>query len=275
MANEIEIKKKSRKALRTSFTKTANELEALFSVDKLDRESIEVAWELLLSKYDDLKIVDNEIYELLLESATEAELETDVEGRDTYFKRFTGLKVKYNSCIYLVFILLVMENLEREVPVRSLHSRNKICIRMVNLANRDVDIVWINFIGQYVKYGRLSNQSYIDVNTFETHPWIAVDSQRKDRLLLDKQFVYTPRSWRENFQNLHPDVPIESIPEHINLRILVKITVPVYSLRYRTLLEVRSCLKSTGDAESLDLPKEIVDDLKLVMQERSRYPWKN
>ncbi|KAK4883895.1 hypothetical protein RN001_000166 [Aquatica leii] len=63
MANEIEIKKKSRKALRTSFTKTANELEALFSVDKLDRESIEV---------------------------------TDVEGRDTYFKRFTGLKVKYN-----------------------------------------------------------------------------------------------------------------------------------------------------------------------------------
>ncbi|KAK4873846.1 hypothetical protein RN001_013206 [Aquatica leii] len=96
MANEIEIKKKSRNALRTSFTKAAKELEALFSVDKLDRESIEVAWELLLSKYDDLKIVDNEIYELLLEGATEAKLETDVEGRDTYFKRFTELKVKYN-----------------------------------------------------------------------------------------------------------------------------------------------------------------------------------
>ncbi|KAF5280066.1 hypothetical protein FQR65_LT15103 [Abscondita terminalis] len=168
-----------------------------------------------------------------------------------------------------------MENFEREMPVRSLHSRNKICIRMVNFTNRDVDIIWINFIGQYVKYGRLSNQSCIDIDTFETHPWIAIDSERKDRLLVDKQFVYTPSSWRENFQNLHPGVPIESIPEHINLRILVKITVPVYSLRYRTLLEVRSYLKTIADAESLDLPKEIVGDLKLLILERNRYQWNN
>ncbi|KAK4876685.1 hypothetical protein RN001_009191 [Aquatica leii] len=93
MANEIKIKKKS---IGKRYGLRLQKRQTLFSVDKLDRESIKVAWKLLLSKYDDLKIVDNEIYELLLEGATEAELETDVEGRDTYFKRFTELKVKYN-----------------------------------------------------------------------------------------------------------------------------------------------------------------------------------
>ncbi|KAK4876015.1 hypothetical protein RN001_012437 [Aquatica leii] len=93
MANEIEIKKKSRKALRTSFTKAANELEALFSVDKLDRESIEVAWELLLSKYDDLKIVDNEIYELLLE--VKCQIRELILGEfpqtDSFYKNITDI----------------------------------------------------------------------------------------------------------------------------------------------------------------------------------------
>ncbi|KAF5276113.1 hypothetical protein FQR65_LT16480 [Abscondita terminalis] len=77
--------------------RTANELETLLNAGKLDRESIQVSWKLLLSKYDELKIVHNEVYELLLESATEAELDTDVENRNMYIKKFTVLKVKYNT----------------------------------------------------------------------------------------------------------------------------------------------------------------------------------
>ena len=46
-------------------------------------------WECFKPKLEALQSCDREIYEKLLESATEEELLADLDSSDVYFKRFT------------------------------------------------------------------------------------------------------------------------------------------------------------------------------------------
>ncbi|KAJ8941034.1 hypothetical protein NQ318_015510 [Aromia moschata] len=56
-----------------------------------------VLWELLQSKHEELGILDHAVYDLMLDSAAEAELESEIEARDAYLKKFTTLKVRYEK----------------------------------------------------------------------------------------------------------------------------------------------------------------------------------
>ncbi|KAJ8962702.1 hypothetical protein NQ318_001099 [Aromia moschata] len=94
---ELETKKKSRKVLRSSFTRQANELEVLLNAETPVVESVKVLWELLQSKHEELGILDHAVYDLMLDSAAEAELESEIEARDAYLKKFTTLKVRYEK----------------------------------------------------------------------------------------------------------------------------------------------------------------------------------
>nr|CAI5866088.1 unnamed protein product [Callosobruchus analis] len=87
MTGEIENKKKSRKLLRGSVTKVLNNLETLLKVESRDIESFEAAFELASGKYDNLQVLNHEIYELLLENASEQELECEMETCNAYVKR--------------------------------------------------------------------------------------------------------------------------------------------------------------------------------------------
>ncbi|KAJ8963176.1 hypothetical protein NQ318_018641 [Aromia moschata] len=97
MAMELETKKKSRKVLRSSFTRQANELEVLLNAETPVVESVKVLWELLQSKHEELGILDHAVYDLMLDSAAEAELESEIEAHDAYLKKFTTLKVRYEK----------------------------------------------------------------------------------------------------------------------------------------------------------------------------------
>nr|CAI5859326.1 unnamed protein product [Callosobruchus analis] len=96
MTGEIENKRKSRKVLRGSVTKALNDLDTLLNAESRDSESFEAAFELVSGKYDNLQALDREIYELLLENASEQELEGEMEACDAYVKRFITLRIKYN-----------------------------------------------------------------------------------------------------------------------------------------------------------------------------------
>ncbi|KAJ8968554.1 hypothetical protein NQ317_001752 [Molorchus minor] len=90
-----EIKKKHRKVIRASFTKTANELDMLLSATApVPLNDIEISWECLKPKFENLRICDNELFECLLENATEEQLLAEVEGCDGYIKRFTELNLR-------------------------------------------------------------------------------------------------------------------------------------------------------------------------------------
>ncbi|KAJ8914422.1 hypothetical protein NQ315_017517 [Exocentrus adspersus] len=97
MASEMEKKRKSRKVLRSSFTRAANDLEVLLNDELPDVDSTKVSWEILLTKRNELEALDSIVYDIMLENATEVELESEIEARDGYLKRFTTLKIKYDK----------------------------------------------------------------------------------------------------------------------------------------------------------------------------------
>ena len=52
--------------MRMSFSKYANELETMLVQSEAKQEVIQVSWQLLQEKFEDLKNVNSEIFELLL-----------------------------------------------------------------------------------------------------------------------------------------------------------------------------------------------------------------
>ncbi|XP_072392491.1 protein Vhl [Diabrotica undecimpunctata] len=147
---------------------------------------------------------------------------------------------------------------------RSGNTGTSAFVRFINTTDRDVDIVWINYSGKYIRYRKLNKDNFLDVNTYNSHPWVAFDYHTKDRLHIEKEFVFFPKTLREYFK-VHPDrvFPIDKA------RIPAYITVPMYSLKYSALLAVRNTLKSCKEAEVLELPRVLIDDLKRVIKLRN------
>lgn len=95
---KIEVKKKYRGALRSSFTKCANDLELLLKAENVDFQAV-VCWEMLCGKNESLEVANNEICSSLMENpeTTEAELTADMDSTDVYKKRFVDLKLRHHS----------------------------------------------------------------------------------------------------------------------------------------------------------------------------------
>ena len=90
----MDQKKKHCKVLRTTFTKFAKELDELLSMSGREVRLIKVSQDILQQKKDELKQVDSEIYNLLLdEDAREEDLLAEMESSDSYLKRFTELNM--------------------------------------------------------------------------------------------------------------------------------------------------------------------------------------
>ncbi|CAH1181039.1 unnamed protein product [Phyllotreta striolata] len=153
-----------------------------------------------------------------------------------------------------------------DVQNRSGARGNNAYVRFINKTDRVIEIVWLNYTGMYIRYKILKKDYFVDVNTFNTHPWVAFDYETKNRLHIDKEFVYHPKTSKEFFRQKYPN---RTIPENYEARIRAYITLPIYSLRYTALLSIRNMLNSSEDASKLELPKPLVEDLKKVIQFRN------
>lgn len=159
------------------------------------------------------------------------------------------------------------ENNENDQNPRSVNSNHKCYVRFINTTEKTIEITWINFMGQYVRYRILEKANYIDVNTYKTHPWIARDFLTKDVLQIDGKFIYHPKTTKEYIQERYPD---RSIPEHYEARVRAYISIPVYSLRYASLLTLRNSIFHEEHVDELCLPKNLSDDLKKIIVKRNR-----
>ncbi|UJX47076.1 hypothetical protein [Xanthobacter sp. YC-JY1] len=61
--------------------------------------------------------------------------------------------------------------------VRSLNSNAPVKVMFVNESNIPLNIMWIDFNGEWKKYHTLRPHSNVEQPTYGTHPWIAVDSR--------------------------------------------------------------------------------------------------
>ncbi|CAH0552200.1 unnamed protein product [Brassicogethes aeneus] len=150
--------------------------------------------------------------------------------------------------------------------LRSLRNEERAFVRFINATERTVRIVWVGFSGQYVTYNYLAKGNYIDINTYKQHPWIALDTSTEDRLLIDRKYVYFPRTTKEYFEERMPG---KALPPNFETRIKVYVTLPLYSLRYRALMELRNHFDTTEGIEDLELPRQLTEDLKKLITQRN------
>lgn len=149
----------------------------------------------------------------------------------------------------LIFKMTGQNNEEKDErrPLRSGRSAMKSFVRFVNQTNRFVDIVWLNYEGARVKYKTLQPGHFVDVNTFVGHPWIFRDSDTGDHMVVHL---------REVFETTHSyEVP--------QTRKIINITIPVYTLKERSLQVIRR-LVNRDRIQELDLPQSLRDEMQVM-----------
>ncbi|KAG5887484.1 hypothetical protein JTB14_006970 [Gonioctena quinquepunctata] len=93
----MDQQKKHRKVLHAAFTKSANELDKLLS-EEAALQQVQVAWEVLLQKHEDLLIANRKIYDTLLqEDVSEEDLMVEIDSCEGYDKKFMDLRITYGN----------------------------------------------------------------------------------------------------------------------------------------------------------------------------------
>lgn len=157
-----------------------------------------------------------------------------------------------------------LEVVAGRASVPSEPSGQKCYVRFINKTKRVVDVIWVDFSARFVKYTLLKNGQFIDVNTYKQHSWIAVDTETKDAMLLNGVYRYEPEipeTMKERLSRYRDRIPMK-------VRIVVYITLPLYSLYFRTLLVVRDTIKSEEDVDELELAWSVKEQLKRVVKRK-------
>lgn len=158
-----------------------------------------------------------------------------------------------------------MENNNNVLPeLRSKSSLRKVLVRFVNVTERTVRLVWINFEGRPVTYKDLKPKQTLDVTTYKTHPWMAFDVESSDKMHIDKSYIFMPKSWKDHVANII--FPNGDIPDDFEPRILIRITLPLYNLKSIALKTIRNHLTRPEDALKLELPMHLIEEIRKVLQ---------
>lgn len=76
--------------------------------------------------------------------------------------------------------------------IRSRASNNISLVLFVSRTHRPVDIYWLNYQGQRVKYTTLNYGQTYFIDTFASHPWIFRDHANGSKLVANKQEIFYP-----------------------------------------------------------------------------------
>jgi hypothetical protein len=119
-------------------------------------------------------------------------------------------------------------------------------VSFINASHKTVGAFWFNYQGIRVHYGDIPSGDAMQMDTFETHPWIFVDADNFEMLT---NISPQPRMYRDSSPHLFP--PAWS--DHVR-RFPVVIHSRVHSLKALALTVVRKRV----EAREMELTKEIV-----------------
>ncbi|XP_041367157.1 von Hippel-Lindau disease tumor suppressor-like [Gigantopelta aegis] len=131
------------------------------------------------------------------------------------------------------------------LPVlKSLNYETKVNVIFKNETKRDIDLYWIGYDGMYVRYARnLRTDRIYNVFTFETHPWVARDSNTGAVIHFNKTCsVFIP------------------VANEDCLPVIVPLNIPVYTLKEISVQAL--CRMCVSEVDNLELPEELKDKLR-------------
>lgn len=150
--------------------------------------------------------------------------------------------------------------------LKSLVSNEMSYVRFHNSTQRTVNVIWLNFSGDPIKYSTLQPNHYVDINTYVNHLWIIQDEKTGDRLLANQQYVFYPESWDKLQRQILRGRCIDRMA-----RLIVYIQIPLYTLRDCAMMVVRNCMTSLDDVKQLELPNTISDELYSMIVRKQAY----
>lgn len=147
----------------------------------------------------------------------------------------------------------------RKGQVQNLRSRNnakKSYVKFCNGTSRNVVLYWIDYEGQAVSFGTLPSGVCVDIDTYVTHPWIFVDEETGDRLMVEQKDVYFPEP-PENYFVGGVTKPGRSV---------VSIMTRIPTLQEMASKVIMRHLQNEDQVCKLEIPVVLMCELKLKMK---------
>jgi len=137
--------------------------------------------------------------------------------------------------------------------VKSLNTRIASPVEFINHTGKTVNLKWFDYDGKENPFATLQSDNCLEVNTYVTHPWIAVDEQTNETMLLNFRKVY------------FPDEPVIRRVDYESrrfyaVRTQIYITTPVYRLEEYCIKFVKKIVLSQH-INRLPLPQPILDKI--------------
>jgi hypothetical protein len=133
--------------------------------------------------------------------------------------------------------------------LRSRESTTRAFIEFHNKTLHPVDIFWINYTSGTTHYTTVKKGMRAPINTFVSHPWIAVSLKSKERMLLNNNEVFWPQPFFRFIAIRDANFQIKR--EEAN------ITFGMRSLLNISKDAVVSLFSQRTDIESLQIPKTL------------------
>uniref|UniRef100_T1IP76 von Hippel-Lindau disease tumour suppressor beta domain-containing protein n=1 Tax=Strigamia maritima TaxID=126957 RepID=T1IP76_STRMM len=149
--------------------------------------------------------------------------------------------------------------------LHSVDAAYTVYVQFQNGTERFVDIIWVDYIGQWIRYETLSPGDSYDVYTYVSHPWVFLDGDTGIRLhAVGRGKVFFPLM-SDCQHELDNDGVVHLTP------IQITVSVPVFTLKQRC-LEIMCLLASDRDTFlHLNLPREVVLELQSTYDAPSHY----
>uniref|UniRef100_A0A1I7T0R6 VHL domain-containing protein n=1 Tax=Caenorhabditis tropicalis TaxID=1561998 RepID=A0A1I7T0R6_9PELO len=128
-------------------------------------------------------------------------------------------------------------------------------VRFMNRCGFVIDLFWLNENKKPTKFGQLKANQYLDIRTYQNHPWVARKTEDGSKLKMNNKPVYWPQ------------------PVHKNIirRDVCQITAKVQTLKE---LASRSLLHQNPKIASKDLdnlPRDLQFEVKNIMNNKKEY----
>lgn len=143
------------------------------------------------------------------------------------------------------------------IKLSSKEANKRVFLNIFNLTTYPVDLIWIDYQGNEQIYATLVGGTRIDVDTFETHPWIFRESRTKRQLAV---FEGTPG---------YPKKVLLPKTYKPTTRKPVFITNPIENLRDICFLALKRTLalkRKTENLEQFDLPLELKTGYEIFLK---------